>query len=583
MSDHDLQEAASPEGEESKGHTHRRLAPPIWVWVVAGIAIAVIAVVQGADAFRDHAISNVATLIAAFVALMTALVWFSFLSGYSRRMRRSVLAGTLAVIAAICALFEIVSVSGELVPKVVPRFTVEIDWAKGRVLPSIALRWRRKPDELLGELKPSQDLAQIDVLATTDHDFPQFLGPDRNLSIRNVELARDWNQHPPQLVWRHEIGAGWSGFAVVGEYAVTMEQRGDLEMVTCYGRLDGRLMWAHSIQTRFDTILAGVGPRATPTIDQGLVYTLGAKGRLLCLDGASGRVRWDKDLWNEFGVTQDDEETQIPYGRANSPLMLSDLVVVPAGGPIDGSWVSLVAYDKKTGDPVWEGGSRQISYSSPVLTKLGGVEQILIVNQDYVSGHDPQTGAVLWEHDWPGKSATNANVSQAVPVPPDRVFLSKGYSRGAMLLQLTLKENDTFDAKPLWDNARVMRTKFTNVVIRDDHAYGLSDGILECIDLETGRRTWKAGRYGHGQILLVGELLLVSAESGEVFLVEATPERRNRVLGSFQAVEGKTWNNLALSGPYLLVRNAGQAACYKLPLAEATESSPPESAAADAE
>ena len=142
------------------------------------------------------------------------------------------------------------------------------------------------------------------------------------------------------------------------------------------------------------------------------------------------------------------------------------------------------------------------------------------------------------------------------------MFLYKAYGPGDELLKLVPRHDGTFETERLWHSPRVMRTKFANVAVRDGHVYGLSDGILECIELETGGRKWKGGRYGHGQILLVGDLLLVSAESGEVFLVEATPERGNSVLGSFQAVEGKTWNNLALYGNYLLIRNAEQAACY---------------------
>ena len=318
-------------------------------------------------------------------------------------------------------------------------------------------------------------------------------------------------------------------------------------------------------------MLAGVGPRATPTIDEGMVYTLGATGRLFCLDGATGSVVWKKDLRKETGVTEEDDLRDLPYGRANSPLVVGDLLIVPAGGPESQKCVSLVAYHKKTGARVWQGGRRQISYSSPVLATLAGVEQILIVNEDYVSGHDVQSGHTLWEHPWPGSSSSKANVSQAVPVsigntPPDRVFLSKGYGTGAALIRILPDGDGTLTTEELWNNSRVMRTKFTNVAVRDGYVYGLSDGILECVELETGQRKWKGGRYGHGQILRVGQLLLVLAESGELLLVEASPDRDHSVLGRFQALEGMTWNNLALYGHYLLVRNAREAACYELAL-----------------
>jgi len=550
------QQAQSSSSSGTGGRRRRwRLAARVYVWVVSALAVAAVAVLRFTDVTADHAAANIGVLIAAFVALVTLILWFAFFSGYSRWVRMLPLLGGLAFCGAFAALFRIEHVSGELVP-------------------TFAWRFSRSPDELLEKPKlpdatqrvPVRPTPAVDLLTRTADDFPQFLGPTRSASIDAVKLARDWAASPPPLVWRQKIGAGWSGFAVVSGYALTMEQRGELEMVTCYEVRSGRLQWFYSIPVRYQSTLAGVGPRATPTIDEGLVYTLGASGLLLCLDGATGRPVWQKDLQEEYAVTEEDEEAEVPYGRANSPLVVGELLIVAAGGPQRRGWVSLVAYHKKTGQKVWEGGQRQISYSSPVLAALGGVQQILIVNQDYASGHDVRTGKVLWEYPWPGKSATDANVSQAVAVPPDRVFLSKGYGRGAALVQLVPKDDGTLDAEELWRNSRVMRTKFTNVALREGYVYGLSDGILECVELETGRSAWKGGRYGHGQLLRVGELLLVLAESGKVSLVEATPDRRNNVLGEFQALEGKTWNTIALYGPYLLVRNAEEAACYKLPL-----------------
>ena len=152
-------------------------------------------------------------------------------------------------------------------------------------------------------------------------------------------------------------------------------------------------------------------------------------------------------------------------------------------------------------------------------------------------------------------------------VAPNRVFVSKGYGLGGALLELTPRTDGTMAVDEVWANARVLRTKFSNVTVYDGHIYGLSDGILECVDLETGERVWKHGRYHHGQILRVQDLLIVLSEDGEVFLVEATPERRDNVLGQFQALSGKTWNNFALYGPYLVVRNGEEAAVFRLPLA----------------
>ncbi len=515
-------------------------------WAVLLLIAATIAWLQLTVPAGDQGFSNANSMALAALAVVVWLLWFVAAGGQRWWLRLAVPLALVAFVWLFFTLFRLEAVSGNFVPR-------------------FALRSSDKPDRALA--LPRVRAAGVDLRTTGENDFPQFLGPRRDLRIDHLRLARDWQSTPPRLLWRQPIGAGWSGFAVVGDHAVTLEQRGDDELVTCYDLASGEIAWSHATAGRFESAVAGTGPRSTPTVDEGVVYAQSAGGRLLALDGATGTVLWEKDLLAEFGMTAEQEQRDLPYGRAGSPLVVGDLVVVPAGGPSDGRTVSLVAYDKRTGERIWEGGEEQISCSSPALGTLGGVEQILIVNESSASGHDPATGRLLWSHPWEGRSNANANVSQAVPLPPDRVFLSKGYGLGAALLALEPRGDGSFAAAELWHNSRVMRTKFTNVAIRDGYVYGLSDGILECIELATGERVWKGGRYRHGQILLVGDLLLVLAESGEMFLVEATPERQNHVLGSFQAIEGKSWNTFALSGSRLVVRNGREAAAYELPLA----------------
>jgi outer membrane protein assembly factor BamB len=376
-------------------------------------------------------------------------------------------------------------------------------------------------------------------------------------------------------VWRQPIGAGWGSFALVNSYAITLEQQGNEEQVVCYEIATGKRVWSYAVRARYENDAwpeAGIGPRSTPAVHDGRTYTLGATGRLLCLDGGTGALIWERDLLKEFGVTADQEKIGVPFGRSNSPLIVDDLVVVPAGGA-PGRRVSLVAYDRITGEKRWEGGNRQISQSSPALMTLAGRRQIVSVNEDTVSGHDVATGRVLWEQSWPGSTIGPVNVAQAQFVPPNRFFVSKSYGGGAALYEITPSDGGLFTSQEVWKSNRVMRTRFTNVSIRDGHVYGLSDGILECIDLATGERVWKDGRYGHGQLLRVDDLLVILAESGEVAIVEATPEGGGRELGRFPAIEGTSWNPPSLYGDLLLVRNAKEAAAYKLPLAAATVSS----------
>jgi outer membrane protein assembly factor BamB len=379
--------------------------------------------------------------------------------------------------------------------------------------------------------------------------------------VAGIQLDPDWSSHPPRLVWQQEIGAGWSGFAAVNRSAVTLEQRGDLELITCYDVESGELNWSHSVNARHATTLGYVGPRSTPTIHQGRVYTLGATGVLTCLDGADGSVIWQRNLLQDHQLTIEDAEQAVPWGRAASPLVYQDIVIVPLGGALQGTKLALIAVDLIDGSTRWTGGNYQAAYSSPMLAVLGGIEQILIVNEDFVSAHDPSNGNVLWDHPWPGKSSMDANVSQPALVDDSHLFLSKGYGHGSELIEVR-REQDEWVVQSVW-HEKVMKTKFSNVALSDGHAYGLDDGILSCVDVWTGERKWKQGRYGYGQILMVENLLLVLSERGELALVEATPTRFHE-LGRIHALDGQTWNTLCLVGDRLLLRNAEMAACYQL-------------------
>jgi len=522
------------------------LVPRRWVWVMVAICVVVVVFIRVSNPTGDHAVDNILTLIFAFVAISSLLWWFVRTSAYPRSLRWAGLIVPLAIALVCFGLLRIDHVNGELVP--VFRF-----------------RWAPQPDALLAlpVETPTGELT-VDLLTTTDVDYPQFLGPGRDAKVNGVELAQDWDRRPPRLLWRQPIGAGWSAFSAVNGFAVTMEQRGGDELVTCYEIKTGQLAWSRGVKSRHTTTLGGVGPRSTPTIDVGKVYTLGASGTVLCLDGASGQIVWRDNILRRYGVEPPQDGKGVSWGRSGSPLIVDDLLVVPAGGTAVGPHVSLVAFNKHTGELVWEGGHRQVSFSSPILATLGGVRQIISVNQDYVSGHRVDSGEVLWEEEWAGKSTADASVSQPVALPGDRLLLSKGYGVGAAMFEVAASgPGSLLRLLEVWRNPRVLKTKFTNVVIHNGYVFGLSDGILECVRLQDGQRQWKRGRYGHGQLIGVGDFILVQTEAGSVVMIEATPSRFQEV-GSLPGLSGKTWNNPCLYGTYLLIRNAEEACCFEL-------------------
>ena len=521
----------------------RKYWPPIWMRLILTGVLGYMLWIRVTDSAGDQGVTNVNSAMLGILAVLILAPWFIFFSAYARKWRFGLPVLLVLGVVVFFNVFHFRGVSGNMVPQ----FTL----AEGTDLEAASL-----PPGLA-----------VDLQTTTAEDYPGFLGSRRNAHLEHVRLQGDWGARAPEEIWRRPIGQGHSAFAVVNGIAVTMEQRGEDEAITAYDATSGELLWINSAPGRFSHPLGGIGPRSTPTIDQGRVYALGAAGRFVCLEGATGEVIWERDLLADYGVTAEQEFASIQFGRSNSPLVVGDVVFLPAGGNKGGEIASLAAFNRLTGETLWETGDRQISFSSPNMATVAGMQQVLNVNEDTLGGYDPETGKMLWEHPWPGNTPSNSSSSQAVPVGEDRVFISKGYGGGAALLQLIPQDDGLLAVKELWADSRVLRTKFTQVVIQEGFIYGLSDGILECVDLETGKRVWKAGRYGHGQILALDHQLLVLTEDGEIVLVEMTDGEPNKVLGRFQALNGPTWNNMALYGDLLLVRNSREAVAWRLPLA----------------
>jgi outer membrane protein assembly factor BamB len=480
---------------------------------------------------------NMGTIVTVFFSLLALAAWYVFFTGLRWGTRFKLLGAGVVVLAALgTTLYFTVRIEGAINGSGWPRLVLRSTPPVGAGLPALTVT-------------PAADLPPAGLVAGPD-DYPQFLGPQRDGVAPRAHLARDWSARPPQEVWRQSIGLGWSSFAVVGDSAFTQEQRGDQELVVCYDLKTGKVRWTHADPVRFSETQGGDGPRATPTVVVGRVYALGATGILNCLDGATGKLVWTRETLQ--GVPN------LIWGKSSSPLIVDNLVLVSGGyaaGP------SLLAYDKDSGNTVWQVGHDKSSYSSPALADLAGRRQVVVVNATSVTGHDSADGNILWEYSWPGEWA---KASQPVVLDDGRVFLSAGYGVGCVMLQVKDQGDGTLAASELWSN-RYLKTQFSNVLVRDGFVYGLDDGMLTCLDLKTGKRKWKGGRYGYGQVLLAGDLILVQAEPGSVVLVEATPDRHHE-LARLPALKGKTWNNPALAGLYLLVRNDQEAACYKLPL-----------------
>ena len=491
---------------------------PLWVVIILAILGALVTWISDAGHRQDKILLTTVIVIG---TIILGILWLLFLSEMRRRVKLLALAVIALGVFLSTNLFQFKGFSGDLVPI--------FEW-----------RWQERQTTF----RPSSENTSDPQISATD--YPQFLGQNRNGVISTTQLKLDWESSPPKLVWRRSVGAGWSGFAIAGNSAITQEQEDDWEKVVCYELHTGDVQWSHKDNARYHAPPAGLGPRATPTISGNRVYTVGSTGILNCLDFETGEQLWTTNIFEEH------EAEAPPWGVSISPLVFGELVVVSAGGA--------VAYHRETGEIAWVGYRNKSGYSSPLLTTLAGVEQIVIFNQGLVTAHEPLSGGLLWKQPWPPSVEC---VSQPVPLPDDKLLVSSGYGVGAKLFQISRNPMGEFNVSIIWETI-YLKAKFTNIIYYNDYLYGLDDGIFACINPADGTRQWKRGRYGHGQTLLISDVLLVLTESGEVVLVDPNPNTHIEH-ARFAAVKGRAWNTPALAGDYLLVRSDQEAACYQLP------------------
>jgi outer membrane protein assembly factor BamB len=376
-------------------------------------------------------------------------------------------------------------------------------------------------------------------------EWPGFRGPGRDGVVHGVKIKTDWSASPPVQIWRRPVGPGWSSFAVNGDVFYTQEQRGDKEVVACYRMNNGQLVWSHNDNARFFESNAGAGPRGTPTLSNGRVYTFGATGILNVLDAGNGTVVWSRNVAKETS-------TKTPFwGFSSSPLVIGDTVIVAASG-------QLVGYEAANGNRRWLGPSIGGSYSSPHLVTINGVTQILLLSGAGATSVSPADGKQLWQHAWSG----NSIVQPAVTSEGDVLITSQ--ENGARKLAVTQGAAGWSVAERWTSNA--LKPYFNDFVIHKGHAFGFDGRILSCIDLKDGQRKWKGGRYGNGQLVLLSDqdLLLVLTEEGELALVQATADQFTEI-AKLPAIQGKTWNHPVLVGDVLLVRNSEEMAAFRLP------------------
>jgi outer membrane protein assembly factor BamB len=468
-------------------------------------------------------------------ALSLALVCWAVASRrFSAGLRRASFVGALAIA---CGAFTLLRTGG----------------ISGGGVSDLHWRWTETPEERL-QAQAAEEPASLPLTgaaARTGAEWPGFRGPNRDGIVHGERIATNWTTTPPVEIWRRPVGPGWSSFAVHGDLLYTQEQRGEDEIVACYNVTTGKPVWWHKDAARFWESNAGAGPRATPTLSNGRVYTLGATGIVNALDAGTGAVVWSRNAATDTG-------RKIPgWGFASSPLVVDDVLIVATAG-------KLLGLDLATGNPRWIGPDGGHGYSSPHLATIDGVKQVLLLNGAGVISVAPADGKLLWQYAWP----SDGIVQPAMTEDGDVLIgtgsgMGSGAGMGVRRLAVTQAAGG-WTEEERWTSSG-LKPYFNDFVVNKGYAFGFDGAILACIDLADGKRKWKGGRYGNGQLLLLPEqdLLLVLSEQGDLALVGATPDQFTE-FARLPAIEGKTWNHPVLAGNVLLVRNDQQMAAFRL-------------------
>ena len=349
-------------------------------------------------------------------------------------------------------------------------------------------------------------------------DWPQFLGPNRNGSTTTTNLAPAWPKEGPPLVWQFKAGQGFAGPVVSGGKLILFHRIADQEIVHCFDAKSGQELWKAAYPTRYvDMMGHDPGPRSTPAIADGRVFTFGPEGMLNCWSLADGAKTWSVDTKKEFGARQGF------FGLACSPLVEGNAVIVNVGGR---GGAGIVAFDKSSGKVLWKTSDDEASYASPVAATIDGKRILFVLTREALETLGPADGKSIFHYPW--RPSMHASVSGATPlILGDQIFISACYDKGATLLRFKAGTPEK-----VWESGDALSSHYATPVQRDGFLYGF-DGradpgfeppTLRCVELKTGRVRWSEAGMKAGTVTLAGDQLLVLTGSGELRLAPATPD-----------------------------------------------------------
>lgn len=376
--------------------------------------------------------------------------------------------------------------------------------------------------------------------------WKQFRGPDRNGIAGTLDLPEDIPATGPKLLWKAEIGSGFSELSIEGDKIYTMlsEQTDSLagiEYVASYNATNGKLLWKTQIDSLFFDEF-GNGPRSTPLVGEKYIYSFSSYGKLTANAKEDGKTIWQIDFMAEYG-------SALPrWGFSTSPLLLGNTLIMEAGGTESRGFMG---FDAETGKVKWSFGDAVAYYSSPVVANIDGIESVIFANQTTLFAFNRE-GDTLWTH----PMTMNGPMASPVFFDGNKIFVSTVRSDGFSVMEV--KDRRVTDIL----NASTMQNDFSSSLYHDGYIYGFNIAALQCISAETGEKKWSKRGLGKGSVILVGDKLLALSDKGRMVIAKATPEAYTE-LASFQALEGKSWTAPSFAGGKLYVRNLTEMACYE--------------------
>jgi outer membrane protein assembly factor BamB len=363
-----------------------------------------------------------------------------------------------------------------------------------------------------------------------------------------------WGKDSPPVVWQRDLGEGFSSPVVAGSRVIVFHRVGREEVGECLDAADGTPRWKHAYTCAYrDAFGKGNGPRSTPVVSGGKVFTLGAAGMLKCLTLDEGKPVWHLDLAREYRMRDSF------FGVGSTPLVEGDLLVVNVGA----AGAGIVAFDKKTGKEVWKATDDEASYASPVAATIDGVRHLLVFTRSGLVSLDPANGEVRFRKRW--RSRMDASVNAATPlVIGDQVLITASYNTGAAMLKINKS-----GAQEVWSNDDVMSSQYNTPVHYEGHLYGIDgradvgEAELRCVDVKTGKVRWSQERFGCSSIILADGHLIILTESGDLVLAEANPEKyREKARASL--LTGPCRAHPALADGRLYARDTRKLVCWNL-------------------